>query len=312
LTPDGRDEAKRYAHRHVSFGVEWWKAVTGAAIVLIAIREMFQDLFHPSRSGALSDWIGHALFRTLRRWWPRVLASAGPLTVVIVIFTWALLLVTGFAFIYWSVFPADFHLRTVNRPTGPDDFWWCFYYSLQMLTTLGLGDIEAVPNWLRILSALHTLIGFSLVTASITWVVLLFPALRRARTLARKAQTLALAEEKTGVPVAAPRMHVVLAGLAEEVIRTRVDLVHFPLLIYFYADESRASLADAVFPLKRFADEGMQGGRDELILLSATALHFALEDLAEKLGERLELRGEPSGRVFRAFAEFHLKPSESR
>jgi hypothetical protein len=156
---------------------------------------MFQDLFHPTRSGALSEWIGHALFRAFRRF-PFILASAGPMSVIIVIFSWALLLVTGFAFIYWAVFPAHFELYTADQPTKANGFWWCFYYSLEMLTTLGLGDIRPVPIWLRILSGFHTLLGFSLVTASITWVLLLFPALRRIQTLTRKAQSLATAEQQ--------------------------------------------------------------------------------------------------------------------
>ena len=284
----------------------WWKVAIGALVVLFALREMFQDLFHPTKSGALSESIGHNLFRALRRW-PALLASAGPLTVIIVIFSWAFLLVTGFAFIYWSVFPADFLLKTANQPSDSDTFWSAFYYSLQMLTTLGLGDIQPNPTWLRLLSGCHTLIGFSLVTASITWIVLLFPALRRTRTLARKAHTLADAEESTGVSVASTGMHVILAGLAEEVIRARVDLIHFPILFYFYSEDDRASLAAAVFPLKRFAEEGTQGGRDNLVRLAAASLHISLQDLAEKLGERLSMEDRSLDRVLQAFAEFHKK-----
>jgi hypothetical protein len=52
------------------------------------------------------------------------------------------------------------------------------------------------------------------------------------RTLSRKAVTLSDAEKGTELRVTSRGMHVGLAGLAEEVIRARVDLVHFPLLFY--------------------------------------------------------------------------------
>jgi hypothetical protein len=283
----------------------WWKVALGAAIVVFGVREMFQDLFHPARSGTLAEWIGKSLFRFLRRW-PSMLADAGPLAVVIVIFTWAFLIVTGFAFIYWAAFPTHFVLRTVNQPTGYDDFWWCFYYSLEMLTTLGLGDIQPTPNWLRILSATHTLIGFSLVTASVTWIVLLYPALSRARTLARKIHALADAEQQTGVHMGSDGTADILAAVAEDVIRTEVDLVHFPILFYFYSEDRNASLPDAAFTMLRFAQQGTEPGRDEAVRLSAAALQDALNDLAKYIGERLQIEDQSPQASFKALAKLHL------
>jgi hypothetical protein len=284
--------------------VGWWKVALGTAIVLFAVREMFDDLFHPTQSGSLSEWVGSGLFRFFRRW-PSMLPTSGPLTVVVVIFVWAILLATGFACIYWAVFPSDYMLPAAAAPSGSDRWWWSFYYLLEMMTTLGLGDIRPNPTWLKLLSAFHTLIGFSLVTSSITWIVLVFPALRRTRTLARKATTLMDAGERTGVPVVSTGMHVILAGLAEEVIQLRVDLIHFPLLFYFYAEDSRASLPRALFPLMRFAREGVEAARHELVRLAATGLQTALNDLAEVIGERLQCEDRAPAAVFQKFAELH-------
>jgi hypothetical protein len=283
----------------------WWKPVVGGAIVLFALREMFQDLFHPSKSGALSDWIGHRIFLLLRRW-PSILNSAGPLAVVVSILFWAGLLVLGFAVIYWSVFPWAFQLRTANQPNpGLDGFWWCLYYSLEMLTTLGLGDIQPTPSWLRLLSAMHTLLGFSLVTASITWVVLIYPALSRTRNLARKAHILASAERKSGVSMASEGFHTVMTGIAQEVIQARVDHIHFSILFYFYTDDCEASLSSAVWKLRHFAKEGLEPGREDKIRFAAFAIDEALDDLADKLRTRLDVEGSADD-VFRAFSEFHL------
>ena len=97
----------------------------GAAIVLFTVREMFNDLFHPTQSGAFSEWIGNRLFRWFRHW-PSMLPTSGPLTVAVVIFTWAMLLATGFAFIYWALFPVEFTLPPGAAPDGADRWWWSF------------------------------------------------------------------------------------------------------------------------------------------------------------------------------------------
>ena len=282
----------------------WWSIAAGVSIVLFAVREMFNDLFHPTNSGALSEWVASGVFRLLRRW-RSMLATAGPLSVALVIGSWALLLATGFSLVYWPFFPGSYRLTALPQNAHQGYFWLSYYYSLEMLTTLGLGDIQPMPIGLRLLSALHTLLGFSLITASITWIVLVFPALRRMRTLARKANTLLEAERRTGVPVVSPGMHMVLAGLSEEVIQTRVDLIHFPLLFYFYTDDARASLPGALFPLMRFAAEGASPDRDALVRLTCTGLTVALQDLAALIGDRLECEDHSPDTVFRVFAELH-------
>jgi hypothetical protein len=284
--------------------VGWWKIALGLAIILFTVREMFNDLFHPTQSGAFSEWMASRIFRLYRRW-PSMLPTAGPLSVALVIAAWAMLLATGFALIYWARFPTDYTVPAGAAPTGSDRWWWSFYYSLEMMTTLGLGDLRPNPTWLKLLSVFHTLIGFSFVTASITWIVLVFPALRRMRTLARKASTLRDAEERTGVSVVSAGMHVVLAGMAEEVIQLRVDLVHFPLLFYFYAQDSRASLPRSLFSLMRFANEGAESGRDDLVRLAATGLSIALSDLADLIGDRLDCKDRSPEVVFQTFAELH-------
>jgi len=102
-----------------------------------------------------------------------------------------------------------------------------------------------------------------------------------------------------------PGMHMVLAGLAEEVIQSRVDFVHFPLLFYFYAADSQASLPCALFPLMRFAKRGMEVERDDLVRLAATGLSIALSDLAKLVDDRLNCKDRSPDEVFRIFAEMH-------
>jgi hypothetical protein len=70
--------------------------------------------------------------------------------------------------------------------------------------------------------------------------------------------------------------------------------------------DRKASLADALLPLLRVADQA-EPGRDDLVRLAATALREALIHLAELIGERLNIEDRSPDGAIRAFAELHLK-----
>ena len=68
------------------------------------------------------------------------------------------------------------------------------YLSLVTLVTLGYGDIVPTSDWLRILQQLEALTGFAIVTASLSWVISIYPALGRRRALANKASLIRASE----------------------------------------------------------------------------------------------------------------------
>lgn len=214
-------------------------------MVGFALREVFQDLFHPARVGSLSDFVGRTLFRLLRRRSP-TRSLAGPLSLVVVIFSWALLQAVGFALIYWAAFPSGFRLTQGGSAAAEQGFATMLYFSLQAITTLGFGDLLPNAVWLRLLVSFQALIGFALLTASVSWVVLLYPALGRLRTLARRASILAAAERETSINVVSGNAEFLLGELTLDVIRARVDLIHFPIIYYFHSDQRRASLANSL------------------------------------------------------------------
>ena len=279
-------------------------AAAGVLILAFAFREMFHDLFHPSEGGSLSGIISRGIFGILRRR-PGSLSLAGPLATVVVIFSWAILLAIGFALIYWAAPPAAYQIDA--GMAGPRHSpWTAFYFSLEVMTTLGLGDIKPRPDWLRVLVTLHTLIGLMLVTASLSWVLFIFPALSRVNILARTASLLAHAERQTQVPVLTCDSENLLAQLTTGVISIRVDLIHFPILYYFHAADEHACLSRSIGYIDRFARQGEEPHRPERIRFAATALARALEDYAEILA--CHLPGvDPHDRaaVFRAYAEHH-------
>jgi hypothetical protein len=162
------------------------KATAGIVILAFAFREIFQDLFHPTRTGSLSDFVGRTLFRFLRRR-PSTLSLAGPLSLIVVILSWAFAQAVGFALLYWIGFPGQFQTLSGTGPATGNGFWLMLYFSLQVMTTLGFGDLLPTAGWLRGLATFQALSGLALVTASVSWIVLRYPALARMRTLARRA-----------------------------------------------------------------------------------------------------------------------------
>ena len=275
-------------------------------MVAFALLEVFQDLFHPTLSGSLSDYIARTVFRLFRRR-PSTLSLAGPLALVIVISCWAFLLGTGFALIYWAAFPDGFRMNNGQHPAAGHGFWRMLFFSLQAMTTLGFGDLIPEADWLRILVTLEALIGFALVTASVSWIVLLYPALGRMRTLARRASILARAEQSTGIDAISGDAEHLLCDLALEVVRTRVDFIHFPIIYYFHADRRRSALAQSLSHLVRFAESGCRTDAPERVRLAAATLRAALDDLAGVLADRfLEVESDDANTIFRAYAEDHV------
>ncbi len=282
--------------------------IAGVFVIGFAVREMFHDLFNPTTGGALSDWIASAVFAVLRKW-PKWLSLAGPLAVVLILFAWALLFSGGFALVYLAV-PASSYYLDPSTPPPTHNFWISLYFSLQAMTTLGLGDIKPAAVWLKELVALETLLGLALLTASVTWILLIYPALSRTRHLATTATILSESEEQTGVAViddsqSAERS---LEQFVAAVIRLRVDYVHFPILYYFRANTETACIAHTIGHVERFAKQAGEPARPERLRLLSAALQKALDRYAEILAEQYG-DIEPGDRVevFRAYAKEHRR-----
>ena len=155
--------------------------------------------------------------------------------------------------------------------------------------------------------AFQALAGLALVTASVSWIVLLYPALGRLGTLARRSWILAKAEKETGVSVISGDAQSLLGELAPDVIRTRVDLIHFPILYYFHADTDRAALPGSLLYLNGLANRTCKTEFPERVCLAAAALRAALQDLAKTIGERfLNTDTADPEVVFKAYAEDHI------
>jgi ion channel len=279
-----------------------WSVLLGSLVIAFTLREVFRDLFHPTASGSLSDFIASGIFNVFRHI-PRLLTDAGPLAIVLVILTWALSVCVGFALVYWGVPPTDFKIESGQPPAG---FPSMLYFSLEVLTTLGLGDYAPVPIWLRLIASLEALVGFGVLTASISSIVLLHMALGRIRTLSRRVSQLMRADSEVALSFETDGTEELLLSLASDVARTRVDLIQFPLVYYFYSDQHHAALPKVLPYLLRLAEGGLIPDKPLTIRRAAAVLLLALRDLADTLRERfLKVEGQDCAAIFEAYAQHH-------
>jgi len=285
--------------------------IAGILVVCATLREIFRDLFQPSGSGALSSILGRTLFGLGKRirW---LLPIAGPLTVVVVMAVWTALITIGFGLIYWPHFPQDFQQPAPQPHSLSGRICSAAYFSLVSLTTLASDGLSPKGAWLQICAAVESLIGIGLVTASVTWVVLIYPALGRMRTIARWASILGRARDKPGQTQFSPLDEGLLRDFAHRIIRARIDFIHFPLIYYFHADTEGSSFAHALRGLLEMTREASAEGREEKVRFAAVTLEIALTDLAEVLTVKFVPNADPKKprEVFDAVANDHLQRDE--
>lgn len=92
--------------------------ILGAILIFLELRDVFQQLFHPSGGGSLSRVIMQTLWRIFRRLGMvrhSLFVLAGPIIVLIIIVSWSALLAVGWALIYWPRLPEKFSFAPGSR-----------------------------------------------------------------------------------------------------------------------------------------------------------------------------------------------------
>ena len=209
---------------------DWVVTAVGAAVVLAALRDIFHTLWHPSGRGGLGRKVLAAVWRAgrPRQGHRRVRVLAGPLAMVVVVLAWVTLIVVGWTLIYWPHLDDGFFISEALQPNTRGGFLDALYVSMVTVATLGFGDIVPTEEWLRVAVPVQALLGFVLLTAAVTWVLQIYPALTRRRGLAirlsllRRADAVRVLTEQD-VPMAAN----LLEDLAAEIVRARVDLTQY-------------------------------------------------------------------------------------
>lgn len=263
----------------------------GVAIIVAALRDIFHSLFHPGGHGRLGLLIMRATWIGVRRASgsrPAVLALAGPAGLVSVLVTWAILLAVGWALVIWPSMPGAFVFASGLDPGESPGLTDAIYVSSVTLTTLGYGDVTPAEGWLRILMPLEALLGFALLTASISWLLALYPPLTRRRSLAYELFLMRDAARRSdaGDYLDGPHTLAVYSELTSRLATVQHDLVTFPVSYYFRDVDERFVLAGQVPYLVDLAERGESAGSDPALRWRATMLHRAIDDLAGVIAQR--------------------------
>lgn len=287
--------------------LDWSITALGVLVVLVALRDIFHTLWHPSGRGAISSWVMATVWRLGRRRRERGAKGVltGPTALLLVIVVWIALLVAGGALVYAPHIPEGVVFQSGLDVSERSAVLDAVYLSTVTLATLGYGDIVPVSGWLRIAMPLQALVGFALLTASVTWVLQVYPALTRRRALAvRLAQLRAIPHDELlhdpHSSVAAP----LLVELAAALAQARVDHTQYMETFYFRDRSEEASLPAMLGVASALADTGRSAPRAD-VRAAAVLLSGALDDLAVVIDAQFLHVGGGTDDVLAAYARTH-------
>ncbi|HKO39124.1 MAG TPA: potassium channel family protein [Solirubrobacterales bacterium] len=283
----------------------------GIALIAIALRDIFDVLFHPVGRGIIARRVVLGVAGVARR----VPGSkgtvgllAGPIGYAAVVATWATLLAVGWALIFMPHLPEGFTFDPGLDPEQHSGFSDALYVSLVNLTSLGYGDISPASSGLRLLGPVETMFGLGLLTASISWLISIYGAISRRDSLAHEVHLAKEAEERLGEKLAdadPELLESLLAAFAEQLIRVRRDVIHFPITHYFRTEDEERALAGLLPFLSDLADEAGEEGRPLSLRVRAGILRETIDDFAGTLRARLRLRGDSTDDTLQHYQSDH-------
>ena len=180
-----------------------------------------------------------------------------------------------------------------------------FARPLVTVATLGFGDIVPTSPWLRVAAPLEALFGFMLVTAAVSWVLQIYPALHRRRVLALQLSTLRQARrsdtslaEIDSIPID------VLTTVAASIVEARNDFTQYGATYYFRDLEADASLAASLGYATDLAAEAAASTQSQ-VRLAGAMITAAVNSLAELLDQEFLHLGADTFAVVQAYAADH-------
>lgn len=284
----------------------------GIALIALALRDIFDVLFHPLGRGTIARLIVTGASALARRFGGGGLARlVGPLSYIAVVATWATLLAVGWALVFMPQLPGGFTFDPGLDPAEHTGFVDALYISLVNLTSLGYGDISPASPLLRLLGPVETMFGLGLLTASISWLISIYNAISRRDSLAHEVHLAKEAEERLGEELAdadPELLETMLASFAEQLIRTRRDLIHFPIVHYFRTEDDERALAGLLPFLTSLVEEASEHKRPHALRVRAEILRLAIDDFAETLRTRLRMSGETTDATLEHYLADHGSP----
>jgi hypothetical protein len=155
---------------------------------------------------------------------------------------------------------------------------------------------------LRLVSAAQAVTGFGLLTATVSWILQMYPALNRRRALAHQLNLFTEAATPGDAFSMSPDHAAgLLEALAGSVASVSIDLLAFHETYYFQEVEQRGSLPATVTYAQELASEAKASDHRDL-QFAGRMLEAAVADLARVLQGRFGHAGTTSSEVFEHYS----------
>ena len=255
--------------------MRWVLEAIGAALVLISLADVFLTVLYV-RSGTslisdrLARWIWRG-FRIVDRWVPddchRIMSFGGASILLLIIAVWVILLVLGFGLITWPNLGTG--VRSASGPT-PTSLPAALYFAGSNLATAGSSDLVPQTQGMRLVAVICPLIGMSVITLTLTYLLQVYQALMRRNTFALRLHFATRATGDAAELIAGLGAGGDFAGargdlgaLARELVNLYESHHFYPMLLYFrfrdphYALSRMTTIAmDAVTLIRSALDPG--------------------------------------------------------
>jgi hypothetical protein len=264
--------------------------IAGSALIATALRDQFYTLFHPVRRAVIGDYLARGvwkLFHRLSQGKTTLLTFAGPVALVAIVASWSLLLVIGCACIYRSQ-AANFVPAPELAEFNHKSFLDFVNVSLASMITAN-PDLHPAESWVQTLMNLESFLGLGLVTSSVSWILVIAPALQGRSAAAQQILSLYEAEQKTRISLLdLPEDYVrhVLVDLAAQLNALRNETVQFPIIYYFGVANERGSLPRMLPYLRDLALSASDKQRPPAVQFAGTILQNALHGYIELIRTR--------------------------
>jgi hypothetical protein len=312
--------------------MEWLLHAIGVSLVLAGIIDVFLTVLHPDGFGFLSSRLYSALFNSVRlltrplprRFGALGLSLAAPLMVPVTITVWIVLVLVGYAFVYYAgMAGGSFNF---SNPGLEPSFGEALYLSGTAISTLGFGDVTPASGPYQALAVSEALVGFGILTLAISYVVGIYGVLQQ---LGVTAAGLLHQAEDTAEPLSILRPHFPNGeprDIESRIVTHHRSLVEiyeglrrYPIVYYYHSRRAYRSLPYTLRMIGGVVDAlrwGFPKGHPASQAPWLPALHSGLDMLISYVDERflsehLEKAPAPvSFEIFQAALDGDEEPSD--
>jgi hypothetical protein len=273
--------------------MNWFLPSLGFLVIAAGMQDLFHTLFHVTDQGNISEYMTLRIWRASRRLAPRHRLLVGPLSFLIVIIFWSASVVFGFAMIYRPFMPQRFIVAPGMDGSRINSFLSAVNLSVSSMITVNMG-VQTNSRSLQLAMAIEALLGFAILTASISWLLAIYPVIEHRRSLAHEVSLLHFSE-RLGIQrlekIENSELQDLLFGLAAEISTIRTELSQFPITYYFQESDKKSALAPALYYLAEVARDN--SGSKRPASTSATVLGGAIDDFLALVEEKYLRRQHP-------------------